>query len=253
MDDADPSSSRNGRSSGEGCSSSDFDSGHVSGIAKANRKRGRSRGHTSTAARGGKRRKPAANSRAAAAPAHPRRGRLQLSELPGGYIFIKGMATRGRAITVPRAFSAKCFPDLQQQHGQQQQVQLRVTVDAQPGADSGPAEDEATTAAITCCRPSRGSRLQFCLVGADAMMRRYANHTVIGMSGVRGSDQLTLHLQAPAAAAAAQQAAEAAAAAAEADPARWQEHDMRRLLSQAMSGTTRLPRAPFYCFGAVES
>lgn len=94
MDDADPSSSRNGRSSGEGCSSSDFDSGHVSGIAKANRKRGRSRGHTSTAARGGKRRKPAANSRAAAAPAHPRRGRLQLSELPGGYIFIKGMVRK---------------------------------------------------------------------------------------------------------------------------------------------------------------
>jgi hypothetical protein len=43
------------------------------------------------------------------------------------------------------------------------------------------------------------------------------------MSSVRGSTDLTLHLQSPAAAAAAQQAAEAAAAAVEANPAAWKE------------------------------
>ncbi|WIA40903.1 hypothetical protein OEZ86_004563 [Tetradesmus obliquus] len=130
------------------------------------------------------------------------------------------MACRTRTIAVPRAFLASCFPDLQQQPGQQQQVQLRVTVDAQPGADSTPAgEHEAQTATVAC----HHAETQFVLFGADPVLRAYANHTVTGMSGVRGSTQLTLHLQSPAAAAAAQQAAEAAAAAAETDPARWQE------------------------------
>jgi hypothetical protein len=64
------------------------------------------------------------------------------------------------------------------------------------------------------------------LESVHATLSSYANHIVTGMSGVRGSMQLTLHLQSPAAAAAAQQAAEAAAAAVEADPSVWTEHQV---------------------------
>ena len=46
---------------------------------------------------------------------------------------------RPRTPFLPKAFLAKCSPDLQQQPGQRQQVQLSVTVDGQPGADSSPA------------------------------------------------------------------------------------------------------------------
>jgi hypothetical protein len=48
----------------------------------------------------------------------------------------------------------------------------------------------------------------------------------MGMSGVTGSTQITLHLQSPAAAAAAHQAAEAAAAAVEAGASAWQQHQV---------------------------
>ncbi|WIA40907.1 hypothetical protein OEZ86_004567 [Tetradesmus obliquus] len=141
---------------------------------------------------------------------------------------------------VPGAFMAKCYPDMLQQHRQQQQVQLPVTVDAHPGADSSPAGgNEAAAATISCKSSSIRAGLQFSLVGAGLFLRRYAGHTITGMSGVRGSTQLTLHLQSPAAAAAAaaqqaaaaaaaaQQAAAAAAAAAEAGSACWQEHELR--------------------------
>jgi hypothetical protein len=63
----------------------------------------------------------------------------------------------------------------------------------------------------------------FQLTGAMAALRSYAGHTVTGMSGVRGTTQLTLHLQSPAGAAAAQQAADAVAATAPAISS-WQEH-----------------------------
>jgi hypothetical protein len=56
---------------------------------------------------------------------------------------------------------------------------------------------------------------------------RYMDHTITAISVVKGSSQLTLHLQSPAAAAAAQQAAEAAAAAVEADTTLWHEHQVR--------------------------
>jgi hypothetical protein len=59
-------------------------------------------------------------------------------------------------------------------------------------------------------------------------MRSYSGHTIIAMSGVRGSTQLTLHLQSSSAAAAAQHAAEEAAAAVEA-AATWQVHQVRHV------------------------
>ncbi|WIA40906.1 hypothetical protein OEZ86_004566 [Tetradesmus obliquus] len=133
------------------------------------------------------------------------------------------MASSTLPPAVPRAFVTKCFPGLQQHHGQRQEVQLRVTVDGQPGADSSSAGDDSTTATLRCS--SHRSTIQFVLLGAAPLLRHYPDHTLTGMSGVRGSTQLTLHLQPPAAAAAAQQAAAAAAAAAEADPTRWHEHE----------------------------
>ncbi|KAF6263307.1 hypothetical protein COO60DRAFT_489530 [Scenedesmus sp. NREL 46B-D3] len=65
----------------------------------------------------------------------------------------------------------------------------------------------------------------FQLDGAHRVWRSYASHTITGMSCVKGSTQLTVHLQSPVAAAAAQQEAEAAAAAADADPALWTIHE----------------------------
>jgi hypothetical protein len=50
-----------------------------------------------------------------------------------------------RVPAVPRTFLAKCFPDLQQQHGARQAVQLRCVVD---GADSTPAG-----ASLKLCMP----------------------------------------------------------------------------------------------------
>ncbi|WIA17233.1 hypothetical protein OEZ85_014107 [Tetradesmus obliquus] len=142
------------------------------------RRRSISRARNSTAAGGSKRRKRAVDSRAvidAAFATEPPpateppaatelpavqhiKGRLQLVELPGSIISVGGMASRSRTISVPQVFLAKCFPDLQQQHGQQQHhVQLRVTVDAQPGADSSPAGGyEATAATITGMHNSKG-------------------------------------------------------------------------------------------------
>ncbi|WIA40904.1 hypothetical protein OEZ86_004564 [Tetradesmus obliquus] len=240
MNDSDTANSRGGSSSNESSSTSDCGSEHSSGSAAADRKRRRSvsKGRKPTAAQGSKRSKRPANSRADAVsesavepPASPRRrARLQVVELPEGVMRVGGMAcvpslsAHTTTPVVPKAFVAKCFPELQQQHGQQQQVQLRCTVEPQPGADSGLAgEGEATAATISCVRDR--SWLRFHLVGAGPLLRRYDNHTVTGMSCVKGSTQLTLHLQPPAAAAAAKRAAEAAAAAAEADPARWQEHE----------------------------
>jgi hypothetical protein len=66
----------------------------------------------------------------------------------------------------------------------------------------------------------------FQLSRSKGVLGRYLDHTITAMSGVKGSSQLTLHLQSPAAAAAAQQAAEAAAAAAEADTAQWSSHEV---------------------------
>uniref|UniRef100_A0A383W8L1 Uncharacterized protein n=1 Tax=Tetradesmus obliquus TaxID=3088 RepID=A0A383W8L1_TETOB len=225
------SDSRHGSRSCERSNTSDSDSEHSSGSAAAGRKRRRSvsRGRGSAAAQNSKRGTRPAVGRAAAAVPLPaaappsRRGGLQVVELPGGIIRVGGMASSTLPPAVPRAFVTKCFPGLQQQNGQRQQVQLRVTVDAQPGADSSPAGDEATTATLRCS--SHRSTIQFVLLGAAPLLRRFPHHTLTGMSGVRGSTQLTLHLQPPAAAAAAQQVAEAAAAAAEADPTRWQEHE----------------------------
>lgn len=51
---------------------------------------------------------------------------------------------------MPKAFLAKCFPDLQQRHGQRQQVQLRVAVNAQPGADSTPTGATGRAGVIAC-------------------------------------------------------------------------------------------------------
>uniref|UniRef100_A0A383W8V3 Uncharacterized protein n=1 Tax=Tetradesmus obliquus TaxID=3088 RepID=A0A383W8V3_TETOB len=214
MGDPDTSDRVDDSHSSGGSSTSDCASEHSSGSDAAGRKRRRSvsRARNSTAAGVSKRRKRAIDSRAASAsaataeqpaPSH-RRGR-QVLKLAGGVICVEGMAVKIKEPTrnkpscrlhVSPAFLAKCFPDLQQQHGQRQQMQLRFSVD---GADSTPA--------------------------ADPVLQRYAGHTVTGMSGVRGSTQLTLHLQSPAAAAAAQQAAEAAAAAAEAVTTCWQDHE----------------------------
>ncbi|WIA37455.1 hypothetical protein OEZ86_014372 [Tetradesmus obliquus] len=155
-------------------------------------------------------------------------------KLAGGVICVEGMAVKIKEPTrnkpscrlhVSPAFLAKCFPDLQQQHGQRQQVQLRFSVD---GADSTPADGIEAHAGIGgyhCCRSSGSGALRFIMSAAEPVLQRYAGHTVTGMSGVRGSTQLTLHLQSPAAAAAAQQAAEAAAAAAEAVTTCWQDHE----------------------------
>jgi hypothetical protein len=73
----------------------------------------------------------------------------------------------------------------------------------------------------------RELRMRYALVGFGQALSSYAGHTVTGMSGVRGTTQLTLHLQSPAAAAAAQKTAEDAAAAAEADPSVWIGHQVR--------------------------
>lgn len=54
---------------------------------------------------------------------------------------------------VPRAFVTKCFPGLQQHHGQRQEVQLRVTVDGQPGADSSSA---GARSSMVACKVKRG-------------------------------------------------------------------------------------------------
>ncbi|WIA40914.1 hypothetical protein OEZ86_004574 [Tetradesmus obliquus] len=125
-------------------------------------------------------------------------------------------------VSVSPAFVAQCFPDLQQ-HVQRQQVQLHFTVD---GVDSTPADGAEAHAGIGRYDSSGSSSTpRYTMSGADAVLRSYHNHTITGMSCAKGSTQLTLHLQSPAAAAAAQQVAEAAAAAAEADPARWQEHE----------------------------
>ncbi|WIA20599.1 hypothetical protein OEZ85_004983 [Tetradesmus obliquus] len=125
-------------------------------------------------------------------------------------------------VSVSPAFVAQCFPDLQQ-HVQRQQVQLHFTVD---GVDSTPADGAEAHAGIGRYDSSGSSSTpRYTMSGADAVLRSYHNHTITGMSCAKGSTQLTLHLQSPAAAAAAQQVAEAAAAAAEADPTRWQEHE----------------------------
>jgi hypothetical protein len=66
----------------------------------------------------------------------------------------------------------------------------------------------------------------FQLMRVSQLMSSFVNHRVTGMSCVRGSSQLTLHLQSPAAAAAALQRVEEAAAAAEANPSIWHEYQV---------------------------
>jgi hypothetical protein len=93
---------------------------------------------------------------------------------------------------------------------------------------AGPAE---LLTALIITRQKGINAMQHRLSGASISLRSYGGLTVTGMSGARGSSQLTLHLQSPAAAAAAQHAAEEAAATVEA-AATWQVHQVRQVPSK---------------------
>lgn len=83
----------------------------------------------------------------------------------------------------------------------------------------------------------------FQLDGAHPVWRSYASHTITGMSCVKGSSQLTVHLHSLVAAAAAQQEAEAAAAAADADPALWTIHEVSGLSSRRLQSCVVVPQS----------
>ncbi|KAF6252135.1 hypothetical protein COO60DRAFT_550513 [Scenedesmus sp. NREL 46B-D3] len=195
------------------------------------RKRQQDAAGTDVSAAGGKRRRGAGSSSSAAMLTDPHMAqRLPVVALPGGVWRVDGRAhaigiPTGLQPRVPAELVAKCCPELRQP-GKQQPVQLSITVDGEDSTQ-GTGDAGSSDASITACPQSSSSSIHHRLKGAAAVLRRYAGHTVTGMSGSSCGSQLTLHLQSPAAAAATQQAAEAAtSAAAEADGIAWQQHQV---------------------------